>query len=125
MVGEGTVVDEGRQLGEVLLHGLVDGACQLLPAAFLTGEPGFRRVHVLQGGRAGEQVGLEGGDLTGQGGRRVGQAAQTLPLLVGADAVHRGRAGEGGGVVTRLGQKGGGLLQFDVAVGQLAQGHLS
>ena len=89
VVGEGTVVDECGQLGKILLHGLVDRACQLLTAPLLAGEPGLGGVHVLQGGRAGEQVGLEGGHLTRQGGRRVGQAAQALPLLLGAGTVHR------------------------------------
>ena len=124
MVGEGAVVDEGGELGEVSLHCLIDGARQRLAVPLLAGEPGLGGVHVLQGGRAGEQIGLESGHLPRQGGRRVGQTAQALPLLLGAGAVHRRRTGEGGGVVAGLGQEGGGLLQLDVAIGQLAQGHL-
>ena len=125
MLGEGAVIDQGGHLGEISLHRLKGGAGgDRLPVLLGGGQPGLHGGHVLRMEGAAVQLELErlegGGQLPGR--RR--QAPQGLPALVGADALGPGTPGHGHGVVPRLGEEGGGLLQLHVAVGQLPQGGL-
>ena len=124
VLGEGAVVDQGGDLGEVGLHGLIGIAADPAGALGLPGEEGLGPGGVFQSGPAGEELDLELRHLSREGGGRLGEPLQGSPLLLGAAPRLDDRAGEGGGVVPGPGQEGGGLLQLHIAVGQLAQGHL-